>query len=239
MPPTRPAATIESVTVPAEVAHDRALGAGWNVQNHKRRFADAIAAVIAALKHAEPRLTELDSVVGDGDIGISLSRGARAIEDLTPHLDMGHPAAALRDVSAALRRALGGTSGPLYAVFVLRIATSLAEERDPGEPAAWGRAFRAGVAGIELLGGGKAGDRTMLDALLPTADAIERAVDRGDDVATILHAAGEAAEQGVEATQEMRPRLGRSSYVGDRALGHPDPGAYAVALWLRAIAAAF
>ncbi|WP_404713872.1 dihydroxyacetone kinase subunit DhaL [Sphingomonas sp. MMS24-J13] len=233
-PPTQPVSAIEAVSLPDDVHSDMARGAAWATNADKVRFAAAIAAVIAALEQAEARLTELDSVVGDGDIGISLSRGARAIAELTPRLDLDHPAAALRDISATLRRALGGTSGPLYAAFVLRIATGLAEAADVSRAAAWAAAFRAGVDGIQALGGGKAGDRTMLDALLPAAEAIERTV--GDGAVSVLSPAVAAAEGGVEATKTMHPRLGRSSYVGDRALGHPDPGAYAVALWLRAIA---
>jgi dihydroxyacetone kinase len=77
----------------------------------------------------------------------------------------------------------------------------------------------------------------MLDALLPAAAAIEESAARGENVTAILHAAVAAAEQGVEATKTMRPRLGRSAYVGERALGNPDPGAYAVGLWLKAISA--
>ncbi|MEI9852446.1 MAG: dihydroxyacetone kinase subunit DhaK [Sphingomonas sp.] len=152
VPPTRPAASLEAVVVPDEAVDARALGRAWSVAGHERRFADAIAAVAAALRQDEARLTELDSVVGDGDIGISLSRGARAVEDLAPRLDMDRPAAALRDVSANLRRHLGGTSGPLYAVFVLRAATSLAEAPDPSAAAAWAAAFRAGTDGIQALG---------------------------------------------------------------------------------------
>ncbi len=91
---------------------------------------------------------------------------------------------------------------------------------------------------MQSLGGARAGDRTMLDALLPAADAIEQAARRGDDAATMVRAASAAAEQGVEATKSMEPRLGRSSYVGARVLGHPDPGADAVAIWLNAIAPA-
>ncbi|HWW64831.1 MAG TPA: dihydroxyacetone kinase subunit DhaL [Sphingomonadaceae bacterium] len=236
--PTCPASSLGAIAHPKAEEQGETLGPAWADEGQKRRFANAITAVIAALKQAEPRLTELDSVVGDGDIGISLARGARAIEALVPHLDMAHPAAALRDVSAELRRALGGTSGPLYAVFVLRVAMSLAEARDPGRADAWAAAFRAGCEGIQSLGGGKAGDRTMLDALLPAADAIAARTGEGEDATAILDAAIGAAEAGVEATARMRPRLGRSAYVGERALGHPDPGAYAVAVWLKAIAAA-
>jgi len=237
--PTRPAPSLGSVTLSSDADAVEDFGPSWTDPAHARRFAEAIAAISAALQGEEERLTDLDSVVGDGDIGISLARGARAVEEVAPRLDMDRPAAALRAVSATLRRSLGGTSGPLYAVFVLRIATSLAQARDPGDPSAWAAAFRAGCDGIQSLGGGKAGDRTMLDALLPAADAIEAAAKRGDDGDALLRAAIAAAEQGVAATAQMRPRLGRSAYVGDRALGNPDPGAYAVALWLKAIASVF
>jgi dihydroxyacetone kinase len=235
MPPTLPAASIEAVALPDEADDSAAIGPVWAAEADREGFVAAIAAVIVALERAEARLTELDSVVGDGDIGISLSRGARAVSVLTPQLDLDHPASALRAISASLRRALGGTSGPLYAAFVLRVATSLAEAEHVSAQV-WAMAFRAGVDAIQSLGGGKAGDRTMLDALLPAADAIERAV--GDGGVAMLNDAAAAAEKGVEATKTMRPRLGRSSYIGDRTLGHPDPGAYAVALWLKAIASA-
>jgi len=235
-PPTRPAPTADAVTLPDEVRGVEAKGGGWVSSGHSQRFSAAIAAVAAALEADEQRLTELDSIVGDGDIGISLTRGARSITALTPQLDMAHPAAALADISAALRRSLGGTSGPLYAVFILRMATSLAGAASPSEASAWAAAFRSGVDAIQALGGGKAGDRTMLDALLPAAEAIEAAAARGAPVADILRGAIEAADAGVTATESMRPRLGRSSYVGDRVLGHPDPGAYAVTVWLKAIA---
>jgi dihydroxyacetone kinase len=91
---------------------------------------------------------------------------------------------------------------------------------------------------MQRLGGAEAGDRTMLDALLPAADAIESASGRGHSADAILQAAIAAADAGVEATKTMRPRLGRSAYVGERALGHADPGAYAVAVWLGAARAA-
>lgn len=237
--PSTPSKTLD-VTHVADRAAQGSLSSGeaWSVTDHSTRFAAAIASVIAALKGAEARLTELDSVVGDGDIGISLTRGAKAIDELQSRLDMTHPAAALREISATLRRSLGGTSGPLYAVFVLRVATSLADAGNPSRSGSWAAAFRAGCDAMRGLGGAEAGDRTMLDALLPAADAIEEAARQGRDRQAILQAAVAAAEQGVEATKAMTPRLGRSSYVGERALGHPDPGAYAVATWLGAIASA-
>jgi dihydroxyacetone kinase len=216
-----------------------AAGPAWISTGHSARFADAIRAVTAALQKAEHELTDLDSVVGDGDIGLSLARGARGVEVALPELDKAHPAAALQTIASVLRRELGGTSGPLYAAFVVRSASHLAERGEVDSAVAWAAAFRAGIEGVQALGGGKAGDRTMLDALIPAADSMDAAVARGDTAPAILQAAIKAARAGVDATKQMRPRLGRSSYLGDRALGHADPGAFAVALWLEAIGSAF
>jgi dihydroxyacetone kinase len=105
----------------------------------------ALRAVTAALQKAEPELTRLDSVVGDGDIGLSLTRGARSVDDALASLDKAHPAAALQAIAAILRRVLGGTSGPLYAVLVLRAAGSLAQGGQVDSARAWADAFRAGI----------------------------------------------------------------------------------------------
>ena len=238
VPPTLPGGSMNSITVPTLSDGGDETGPAWSDPTHAQRFLSALKAITSALQNNEMLFTELDSVVGDGDIGISLTRGAKSIEELAPNLDAAHPAAALRQIAATLRRSLGGTSGPLYAVFVLRAGVSLSTAQDPSSTAAWAAAFRAGVDAIQELGGGKAGDRTMLDALLPAAETIEALAAAGGDFGTVMRAMVDAAEQGVEATEAMRPRLGRSSYVGDRAIGHPDPGAFAVSVWLRAIATA-
>jgi dihydroxyacetone kinase len=176
--------------------------------------------VASALREAEPLLTRMDQAVGDGDLGISLARGAAAIERDLPSYPTTDAAGTLRALSATLRRALGGSSGPFYAAALLRAAEALRER-----PGAWGAALRAGCDGIQALGGAVPGDRTMLDALDPAASALGSGLD----------AAVAAAEAGAERTAAMPPRQGRSSYLGDRALGHADPGARAVAVWLRAV----
>jgi len=236
--PTHPVTQAPSVA--ARTATQAALPAGpaWKTPGDPEGFVAALRAITAALQEAEHELTELDSVVGDGDIGLSLARGSRAVEAALPTLDNAHPAAALQAIASILRRELGGTSGPLYAAFVVRGASQLAEGDEVDSAAAWAAAFRAAVEGVQTLGGGKAGDRTMLDALIPAADAIDAAIGRGEANPAILQAAIAAAQAGVEATKRMRPRLGRSSYLGERALGHADPGAFAVALWLGAIGSA-
>ncbi|WP_233807292.1 dihydroxyacetone kinase subunit DhaK [Paraburkholderia sp. HP33-1] len=195
----------------------------------------AIEAVCECLLVAEPTLTEMDQHVGDGDLGISLARGARAVQlELDSYASETTPGAVLRGMSATLRRVVGGTSGPLYAVMLLRAAAALEQS---GEITAqqWAAAFSAGVDGLMELGGARPGDRTMVDALKPAADALHNALAQAASTDAALQAAVDAASDGASRTASMYPRRGRSSYVGDRALGHADPGAHAVALWLAAI----
>jgi len=200
------------------------------------RFEAVLRAVCAALAEAEPRLTALDQVVGDGDLGISLQRGAAAVMQALPSLNLANPSAALTALSLLLRRVLGGTSGPLYAIMLLRGARHLAAG-DPGDPRTWSDAFAAGVQALAELGDGRAGDRTMLDALLPAAAALRRALDEGAAIGPAVAAAAKAAQEGAAATANMPPRRGRSSYLAERVAGHRDPGAEAVAIWLAATAA--
>ncbi|MEX3789585.1 dihydroxyacetone kinase subunit DhaL [Paraburkholderia sp. BR14374] len=198
----------------------------------------AIEAVCECLLAAEPILTELDQRVGDGDLGISLARGARAVQlELDSYASATTPSAVLRGISATLRRVVGGTSGPLYAVMLLRAAAAL--EPSGGATAwQWATAFSAGVDGLMELGGATPGDRTMVDALKPAADALYDALAQGASTDAALQAAVCAAIDGTSRTASMHPRRGRSSYVGERAIGHVDPGAHAVVLWLAAISEA-
>jgi len=196
-----------------------------------------VEAVCARLLEAEAMLTELDSRVGDGDLGESLSRGARGVSaELDGYPDEAYPGAVLRRMAATVRRVVGGTSGPLYAVMLVRAAVALEEEEEAGNssPEAWSAAFTAAVAGVQDLGGARPGDRTMVDALDPAARAFAAELSRSDPSRALAAAVG-AAETGAEQTSSWTARLGRSSYVGDRAQGVPDPGARAVALWLAAV----
>ncbi|MGF6485236.1 dihydroxyacetone kinase subunit DhaL [Paraburkholderia sp. JPY419] len=195
----------------------------------------AIEAVCECLLAAEPILTELDQRVGDGDLGISLARGARAVQlELDSYASATTPSAVLRGISATLRRVVGGTSGPLYAVMLLRAAAAL-EPSGGATARQWATAFSAGVDGLMELGGATPGDRTMVDALKPAADALYDALAQGASTDAALQAAVCAAIDGTSRTASMHPRRGRSSYVGERAIGHVDPGAHAVVLWLAAI----
>ncbi|MEJ2871390.1 dihydroxyacetone kinase family protein [Actinomycetospora sp. OC33-EN08] len=181
-----------------------------------------VEAVCAAVREAEPRLTELDTATGDGDLGTSLSRGADAIVAELDSYRWDDPVAVLRGIAATLRRAIGGTSGPLYATGLLHAAEHLANG------GSWATALQAGADGVSDLGGARAGDRTMLDALFPAASALASSGSVDDALG--------AAREGAAATETMAPRRGRSSYLGDRVHGHRDAGAEAVTVWLAALA---
>ncbi|NOG70640.1 dihydroxyacetone kinase family protein [Roseicella sp. DB1501] len=193
----------------------------------------AALAAAAALERAEPRLTELDSAAGDGDLGLSMTRGAAAIRAL-PDGAWRDARGALTAMGEALRRAIAGSSGPFYATALLRAARSLPEGAP--QPADWARALEAAVAAIAELGGAKPGDRTMLDALQPAAAAFAKGLAAGQAPQPAWAAAVQAAQDGAAATAQMRPRLGRASYLGDRAIGTPDAGAAAIVTWLEGIA---
>jgi dihydroxyacetone kinase len=193
----------------------------------------AALAAADAFERAEADLTDLDSRVGDGDLGISMVRGAAAIRGLPEDAWRG-PAGALAAMAHALRRAIGGSSGPFYATALLRAARMLSA--GPVTAESWARAFAAAVSSVAELGGAKRGDRTMLDALAPASDAFGAAVTEGLAMDAAWARAIAAAEEGAAATAAMHPRLGRAAYQGGRAIGTPDAGAMAVLVWMRAIA---
>ena len=199
------------------------------------RLRRVIEAVCARLTDAEAVLTEMDQRVGDGDLGISMARAAQGIRDEIDEWPAEtDPAAVLRAMSATIRRVVGGTSGPLYAILLMRAAATL-DGAKTNDARAWSAAFSAAVEGVSELGGAHPGDRTMIDALHPAAQAMQAALDGGKNEEAAINAAVEAAVQGAAQTASMTPKRGRSSYLGDRALGFADPGAYAVALWLAAV----
>ncbi len=187
-----------------------------------------------ALVRAERHLTELDAIAGDGDLGLSMTRGATAIRAL-PEAAWATPAGALTQMSAALRRAIAGSSGPFYATALLRAARNLPDDPSAGD---WAESFVAAVSSVGELGGAKPGDRTMLDALLPAAMTFQSELAAGAAPRLAWAHAVQAAREGATATAQMQPRLGRAAYLGERVLGTPDAGAEAVVVWLAAIEAA-
>ena len=220
---TRIATTI-SENMSAPISEGAQTEAGRMVQR-------AIEAACNALIDAEKELTELDRVTGDGDLGISMKRAAEDVLAAVGSYPLDNLPATLKIMGHTLKSEMGGSSGPLYGVLFLRCGIVLENSKGTGL-ARRVEALDEGCRAIGELGGAKPGDRTMLDALDPFVESLKGA--GGRSLREALLTAVEAAERGVEATAQMKPRLGRSSYLGERVLGHPDPGAKAVAIWLRA-----
>jgi ATP-dependent dihydroxyacetone kinase len=189
------------------------------------KLKQAALAVALALEAAEQTLGDLDAKSGDGDLGASMVRGAEAIRTLGED-SYSSPSRLLSDLGNALRRAIAGSSGPFYATALLRASAVLVNKPEP-TPQDWQAALEAGTAAIRELGGAKPGDRTMVDALAPAAEAWKTSGSFADAV--------RAADAGARATSDMFPVLGRASYLGKRAVGFPDGGATAIAIWLAAI----
>lgn len=199
-------------------------------------IADALRAAAGVIAEHRVELIELDRAIGDADHGENMNRGFTAIvstlEDKTPE----GPSAVLKLAATTLISKVGGAAGPLYGTAFLRAATTLgnAEELDVAAVVA---ALRAALEGVQARGKAVAGEKTMVDALIPAVAAAESAAkEAGDDVNAVLVAAAAAAAKGAEATVEMVARKGRASYLGERSAGHLDPGARSTALILGAFA---
>ena len=199
----------------------------------------------AARIHEEAAaLTVLDQKIGDGDHGINMDRGFAAIvamldEREAPSADTTDAAATadtLRQAGKTLISTVGGAAGPLYGTAFLRAAGALAGEQ-PSTAAAFVAALEAAAGGIAALGKAAEGEKTMLDALFPAARAAREALDGGGDLAAVVRAAHDAADAGAAATIPMLATKGRASYLGERSIGHQDPGATSSALLLGVLAA--
>jgi len=178
------------------------------------------------------QLSELDAAIGDGDHGTNMDRGMQAVVAGMSGETIGD---LVKQAGMTLVSTVGGASGPLYGTFFLRFAASAGAvgELDAAQFAA---AMRAGLDGIVARGKAEPADKTMFDALAPAVQALETGV--ADGLADTLRAAAEAADKGRDATIEMLARKGRASYLGERSIGHQDPGATSAALLVRAAASA-
>ncbi|MFI9586072.1 dihydroxyacetone kinase subunit DhaL [Streptomyces sp. NPDC052236] len=178
------------------------------------------------------RLTELDAAIGDADHGSNLQRGFAAVTAVLEKESPGTPGAVLILAGRQLISTVGGASGPLYGTLLRRTGKALGEDGEV-TPETFAEALRAGVTAVAQLGGAAAGDKTMLDALEPAVEALGSAT---APFAAACEAAREAAERGALATVPLQARKGRASYLGERSIGHQDPGATSSALLIAALA---
>ncbi|MBV8070056.1 MAG: dihydroxyacetone kinase subunit DhaK [Acidobacteriaceae bacterium] len=197
-----------------------------------RKTERAIRAACDSLLDHQEKLTELDRITGDGDLGVNLGRAALRVRAGLTNFPLDDPSAALKALGFMVQE-IGGSSGPLYGVLFLRAGASL--EGGGNELKAWAAAIVDACNAVSDLGGARLGDRTMLDALIPFAHEFHRCAMSGASAREALEAGASAAERGAERTASIVARRGRSSYLGERVLGHPDPGAIATAIWLREV----
>ena len=188
-------------------------------------------------------LTALDRAIGDGDHGINLDRGFTAIR---AQLDAGTPDAdgdraragtMLKTSGRTLISTVGGASGPLYGTAFIRAGgiIAAAEAERPATQVVID-ALEAAIGGIAGLGKATVGEKTMIDALVPALEAGRASLGAGGDVVSVVRAMADAADAGARATTPMLATKGRASYLGERSVGHQDPGATSSALLLRALA---
>ena len=193
-----------------------------------RRFAHEVA------EHRS-ELTKLDSAIGDGDHGTNMDRGMRKALERLDGLEGEDIGAALKAVGMALVSSVGGAGGPLYGTFFMQMG-SASTGRAELDLTGWAQAVEAGVEGVRARGKAERGDKTMLDALLPAAEALRSAAEGGADEVEALRRAADAARAGMEGTVELVARKGRASYLGERSRGHQDPGATSSYLLLKSAA---
>jgi dihydroxyacetone kinase-like protein len=191
-------------------------------------------AAAASLREQRDYLTQLDAAIGDADHGTNMDRGFTALLEKLDGLDAVPPGKVLTTAGSTLVSTVGGASGPLWGMALRRAGRSLgnAEEFDGEQLAA---ALEAALEGIVELGAAQEGDKTMVDALAPAVRALREGLANGSNVADSLAAARVAAEEGMKATVPLQAQKGRASYLGERSIGHQDPGATSTTLILAAL----
>ena len=189
---------------------------------------------LAAAQVAEQRdyLVDLDRAIGDGDHGENMDRGFKAAVEALGQAQPASVAEVLKTVAKTLMSTVGGAAGPLYGTAFLRASKAAGDGDLDGAGVA--AVIAGALDGIQARGKATTGEKTMVDAWTPALEAARAAAESGSDPAAVLEAAATAAEAGAAATEPMRATKGRASYLGERSIGHLDPGAVSTSLILRA-----
>ena len=189
---------------------------------------------LAAVDIAEQRdyLVDLDRAIGDGDHGENMDRGFKAAVEALGQAQPASVAEVLKTVAKTLMSTVGGAAGPLSGTAFLRASKAAGDGDLDGAGVA--AVIAGALDGIQARGKATTGEKTMVDAWTPALEAARAAAESGSDPAAVLEAAATAAEAGAAATEPMRATKGRASYLGERSIGHLDPGAVSTSLILRA-----
>lgn len=187
------------------------------------------------IKENKELLTNLDAAIGDTDHGINMNKGFNAVVEKLETLKESDCHTILKTTAMTLISTVGGASGPLYGTAFLK-ASAVAENKTELSDQDLIKMFDEGIKGIMMRGKAQRGEKTMLDALIPAYEALKESLEAGDNTATAFKKASEAAYNGVEYTKTIKATKGRASYLGDRSIGHQDPGATSSYLMLKTIA---
>ena len=178
-------------------------------------------------------LTDLDREIGDADHGVNMARGFAAVLEKVPE-DNDDIGDVLKKTGMALLSTVGGASGPLYGTAYME-AGKVFNGKTKATAGDFSKALELAIAGIQKRGKADKGEKTMLDALMPAKEAFDEAIEAGKDLLEALDNACTAAEDGVEYTKTIAATKGRASYLGDRSIGHQDPGATSATMTLEVI----
>ncbi|ERT58028.1 dihydroxyacetone kinase subunit DhaL [Megasphaera vaginalis (ex Srinivasan et al. 2021)] len=200
---------------------------------------EAVLAVIKAMaekiRAEKEYLTDLDTAIGDGDHGINMARGFKAVEEKLPELADKDIGTILKGVGMQLVSTVGGASGPLYGTAFMK-AGAICKDKMELTAIDFQTAFAAAIEGVKMRGRAEKGDKTMLDALCPAYEALALSLADGEELALAVKKAVAAAEAGVAYTKTIAAAKGRASYLGERSIGHQDPGATSSLFMLQVIA---
>ncbi|MCX7851933.1 MAG: dihydroxyacetone kinase subunit DhaL [Caldilineales bacterium] len=183
-------------------------------------------------------LTQLDAAIGDADHGANMDRGFAAVLEKMPTVAAKDIGAILKMTGMTLVATVGGAGGPLYGTFFMRAGATVDGKMELS-PLEFLAALEAGLAGVQQRGKATTGEKTMVDALTPACQALRRALEAGQPLSAALQQAAQAAEEGMKATIPMLATKGRASYLGERSIGHQDPGATSSYLLFRCAADCF
>ena len=201
----------------------------------KQQTINWINALIDRFQEKKEYLTELDTAIGDADHGNNLNRGFQKVKEKLPAVEEKGINDILKTVSMTLISSVGGASGPLYGTFFLEAAMKLGKKEELSAEDVV-TLWESGTNGVIKRGKAAAGDKTMLDTLLPALESLKAAVADGDSIADALAKAAESGKEGMESTIPMIAKKGRASYLGERSKDHQDPGATSVYYMLELMA---
>jgi len=192
-------------------------------------------AAAGKVKAGAKALGRLDSAIGDGDHGVAMTRAMSAMEKGIDQCGGGTAKALLQAVAWSVMSIDAGSTGPLMGSLFMGMAEPVGDAREIDVAMLWSM-FEAGLAKLRSISKAKVGDKTMMDSLVPAVEALKAAASKGDGVATALEKAAAAAEAGAESTRNLQARFGKARNLGERSIGHQDPGATSMSMVFRGLA---